>query len=123
MATVKEVLTMAQSASSVIPVPFLKEAIGVALKIIQLCEVRRVPPLKVADDRSIVIQEASDVEQKVKELQVKVGDLMIVIVDHVTLKDKEGSKDTVMKTAEGIKQDIKELFRCGPRLVVVYGFL
>ena len=55
MATVKEVLTMAQSASSVIPVPFLKEAIGVALKIIQLCEVRRVPPLKVADDRSIVI--------------------------------------------------------------------
>jgi hypothetical protein len=40
MATVKEVLTLAQSAASVIPVPFLKEAIGVALKIIQLCEVR-----------------------------------------------------------------------------------
>ena len=39
-ATVKEVLTMAQSAASVIPVPFLQEAIGVALKIIQLCEVR-----------------------------------------------------------------------------------
>ena len=48
MATVKEVLTMAQSASSVIPVPFFKEAIGVALKIIQLCEVRRIPLLKVA---------------------------------------------------------------------------
>jgi hypothetical protein len=40
MATVKEVLTLAQSAALVIPVPFLKEAIGVALKIIQLCEVR-----------------------------------------------------------------------------------
>jgi hypothetical protein len=40
VATVKEVLTMAQSAASVIPVPFLQEAIGVALKIIQLCEVR-----------------------------------------------------------------------------------
>ena len=40
MATVKEVLTLAQSAASVIPVPFLKEAIGVALKIIQLCDVR-----------------------------------------------------------------------------------
>ena len=40
MATVKEVLNLAQSASSVIPVPFLKEAISVALKIIQLCEVR-----------------------------------------------------------------------------------
>ena len=36
----KEVLTLAQSATSMIPVPFLKEAIGVALKIIQVCEVR-----------------------------------------------------------------------------------
>ena len=40
MATVKEVLTLSQSAASVIPVPFLQEAIGLALKIIQLCEVR-----------------------------------------------------------------------------------
>ena len=39
---------------------------------------------------------------------------MIVIVDHVTLKDEEGSKETVVKTAEGIEQDIKELLRCGP---------
>ena len=51
-----------------------------------------------------------DVEQKVKELQVRVGDVMIVIVDHVTLKDEE---DTVVKIAEGIEQDIKELLRCG----------
>ena len=40
LATVREVLTLAQSAASVIPVPFLKEAISVALRIIQLCEVR-----------------------------------------------------------------------------------
>ena len=40
MTTVKEVLTLSQSAAGVTPVPFLKEAIGVALKIIQLCEVR-----------------------------------------------------------------------------------
>ena len=39
IATVKEVLALAQSAASVIPVPLLKEAISVALKIIQLCEV------------------------------------------------------------------------------------
>ena len=70
----------------------------------------------------IIHQEASSVEQKVRELQVKVGDLMIVIVDHVTLKDEEGSKDTVMKTAEGIEQDVKELLRYGLRLVVSYGF-
>jgi hypothetical protein len=70
----------------------------------------------------IIHQEASDVEQKVKELQVRVGNLMIVIVDHVTLKDEEGSKEIVMKTAEGIEQDIKELLRCGLRMVVSYGF-
>ena len=72
----------------------------------------------------IIYQEVSDVEQKVKELQVRVGDVMIVIVDHVTLnlKDEEGSKETVVKTAEGIEQDIKELLRCGLRMVVSYGF-
>ena len=70
----------------------------------------------------IIYQEASNVEQKVKELQVKVGDLMIVIVDHVTLKDEEDSKATVVKTAEGVEQDIKELLRCGLRIVVSYSF-
>ena len=47
---------------------------------------------------------------------------MIVIVDHVTLKDEEDGKVTVVKTAEGIEQDIKELLRCGLRLMVSYGF-
>ena len=37
---------------------------------------------------------------------------MIVIVDHVTLKDEEGNKETIVKTAEGIQQDIKGLLRC-----------
>jgi len=40
IATVKEVLTLSQSAAGVTPIPFLQEAIGVALKIIQVCEVR-----------------------------------------------------------------------------------
>ena len=53
-------------------------------------------------------QEASAVEEKVKELQVRLGNLMVVIVDHVTPKDEE-----VVKTAEGIEEDIKELLRCG----------
>ena len=69
-----------------------------------------------------IYQEASDVEQKVKELQVGVGNIMIVIVDHVTLKDEEGSKETVMKIAEGIEQDIKELLRCDLLMVVSCGF-
>ena len=41
---------------------------------------------------------------------------MIVIVDHVTSKDEEDAKGTVMKTTEGIEQDIKELLRCGLRI-------
>ena len=64
-----------------------------------------------------------EVEPKVKELQVRVGNLMIVIVDYVTLKDEEASKETVIKTAGGIEQDIKELLRCGLLRMVPYGFL
>ena len=70
----------------------------------------------------IIHQEASNVEQKVKELQVRVGNLMIVIVDHVTVKGEEGSKETVVRITKGIEQDIKELLRCGLRMVVSYGF-
>jgi len=44
---------------------------------------------------------------------------MIVIVDHVTPKDEEDIKETVVKSIEA---DIKELFRCGLRMVVCYGF-
>ena len=39
-ATGKEVLIVLESAAKVIPVPFLQDAIGVALKIIEVCEVR-----------------------------------------------------------------------------------
>jgi hypothetical protein len=39
MATGKEVLTLLRSASGIMPVPLLQDAIGVALKVIQLCEV------------------------------------------------------------------------------------
>jgi len=42
---------------------------------------------------------------------------MIVIVDHVTPKDEEDGKEVVVKTAESIEADIKELFRCGLRIV------
>jgi hypothetical protein len=47
---------------------------------------------------------------------------MIVIVDHVTLKNEEDSKVTVVKNVEGIEQDIKELLRYGLRMVASYGF-
>jgi hypothetical protein len=44
MATVKEVLNLSQSVARVMPVPFLQDVIGVALNIIQICEVRSIPP-------------------------------------------------------------------------------
>ena len=47
---------------------------------------------------------------------------MIIIVDHVTLKDEEGSKESVVKTAEGIQQDIKELLRYGTNGGLLYVF-
>ena len=51
-------------------------------------------------------------KQKARELRVRVGDLMIVVLHYVTPND-EGSREVAMKTAEGIKKDIKELLRCG----------
>jgi hypothetical protein len=40
----KQALKLLQAAASVIPVPLLKEAIGVALKIIEICDVCRIMP-------------------------------------------------------------------------------
>ena len=45
-ATGKQALMLLQSAAALIPVPMMQEAIGVALKIIQMCEVRKIPPRK-----------------------------------------------------------------------------
>ena len=47
---------------------------------------------------------------------------MIIIVDHVTPKDEEDSKEAAVKTMEGIEEDIKVLLRCGLRTVVCYSF-
>ena len=44
MASVKAVLTLSQSVAGFMPVPLLRDAIGVALKIIQLCEVHWILP-------------------------------------------------------------------------------
>jgi len=58
------------------------------------------------------------VEQKVREVQIRVGD---DIVDHLTPKDKEDSKGAV-KTTESIETGIKELFRLSLPMMVCYGF-
>lgn len=91
MASGKQALAVLQSAAKVIPVPFLQEVIGVALKIIELCE------------------EASAVEKRVKELQDRVCHLMVVIVDHVTARNEGGGEEAVVKAANAIERDIKDL--------------
>lgn len=58
-------------------------------------------------------QDASAVGQKVKELQERVGHLMVVILHHVMPKNEEGSEGAVVKAVKGIEEDIKELLRCG----------
>ena len=58
------------------------------------------------------------VEQKVKELQERVGHLMIVILHHVTPKNEDGSEETVVATIKGIEEDIKALIRYNLGIVV-----
>ena len=112
VATGKEVLTLLRSAFGVMPVPLLQDAIGVALKVIQLCEVGCIPPSKVA--RRLINgshQDALVVEKKVKELQERVGHLMIVILHRVTPKNEDGSEETIVTTMKGIEEDIRALVR------------
>ena len=100
---------MLQSAASVIPVPLIKEAIGVGLKIIELCEVCKFLLRKGARWFTLYFcQNISVVGQKVKELQDRVCHLMVVIVDTVTSKNETGCDDTeevIVKAAKSIERD------------------
>jgi hypothetical protein len=48
-ATGKQALLLLQSAATLIPVPLIQEVIGVALKIIEICEVGKIPSRKGCD--------------------------------------------------------------------------
>jgi hypothetical protein len=111
VATSKQALGLLQTAASVIPVPLLQEALGIAVKIIEICEVCQIHAGRLQTVYIFGYQEASDVQQKVKELQKRVSHLMIVIVDNVTVKYEEGS-EVVVKAVQGIEKDVKDLLRC-----------
>ena len=101
-----------QSAAGLIPVPLIQEAIGVALKIINVCEVRKIMNRNVA--RWFLIYHCQDISaagQKVKDLQDRVCHLMLIIVDNVTSKNEEGSDEVFVKAAKSIEQDIQDLLR------------
>jgi len=104
-----------QSAASVIPVPLLQETIGVALKIIEICEVCGIPPRVTRGFMLCFYQDASAVEENVRELQDRLCHLMVVIVDNVTATSEAGSEvvvKAVVKATKGIERDIRDLLRC-----------
>ncbi|KAF8900857.1 hypothetical protein CPB84DRAFT_1847095 [Gymnopilus junonius] len=71
-ATGKEVLTILESAAGIIPVPFLQEAIGVALKIIQVCEERSaVEQKKIEEEANVKV--AKNIENDVQGLLGTLG--------------------------------------------------
>ena len=115
MATGKQTLKVLQSAAAFIPVPLIREAVGVALKIIEVCEeqceVCEIPGYVAKRLTIYYCQNTSVVGKKVKELNDRVHHLSVVIVETFKPNNENGSDDVIMKAAKGIEQDITELLR------------
>jgi hypothetical protein len=112
MATGKQALELLHSAASVIPVPLLQDVIRVAIKVIETCEVREFLHGQATRrfTYDYVYQEVSAVQQKVKELQNRVGHIIIVIVNNVTVEYEEDS-EVVVKAVGDIQKDVQDLLR------------
>ena len=116
MATGKQTLKVLQSAAAFIPVPLMREAVGVALKIMEVCEeqseVCKVLPRKCCKMvNNIFFQNTSAVGKKVKELKDRVYHLSVVIVKTFTPNNENGGDEVIVKAVKGIEQDIKDLLR------------
>ena len=116
MAVGKEALKVLQTAAAFIPVPLIREAVGVALKIMEVCEERcevcEILPRKCCKSLTIYYyQSTSVVGQKVKELKDRLYHLSKVIAETFTPNDENGSEEVIVKAAKGIERDIKELLR------------
>jgi hypothetical protein len=121
VATGKQALALLQTAASVTTVPLLQDAIEIARKIIEVCEVRGILYTVTWQIYIYLDQGASAVQQQVKELQEKVAHLRIVIVDNVTVKDEEGS-EVAVKAVESLEKDVKELLRCASNTFTIVNF-
>ena len=110
--TGKQALKLLQTAAPFIPVPFIKEAVDVALKIIEVCEVCKIS-LRYGNKWLTIyyFQNTSVVNEKVKELKNRVYHLSKVIAETFTPNDENGSEVVIVKAAKGIEQDIKDLLR------------
>ncbi|CAA7267066.1 unnamed protein product [Cyclocybe aegerita] len=86
----KQIVQVLETAAGLIPVPFLQEAIRIALRVIEACE------------------EVIVIEQRVQELQDRVSQLMVVIVDSVIVQD-DSTTGVVQAAAGDIEVDVKAL--------------
>ena len=94
--TGKQALTLLQTAAPFIPVPFIKEAVDVALKIIEVCEVCKIS-LRYGNKWLTIyyFQNTSVVNEKVKELKNRVYYLSKVIGETFTPNDEKDRKSVV----------------------------
>ena len=59
-------------------------------------------------------QDASAVEQKVKDLQGRVSRLMIGILCRIMPKSEEDNNEAAVKVVKDFEDDIKQLLWCAP---------
>ena len=117
MATGKQALKVLQSAAAFIPVPLIREAVGVTLKIMEVCEERcevcKIPPRKGYKivNNHILLPEHTVVGKRVKELKDRVYNLSKVMVETFTPNNENGTEEVIVKAAKGIERDIKDLVR------------
>ena len=53
----------------------------------------------------------SAVDHKAKEVQGRVGHLMIVVLAHITDKNEDGDREKALQTAISVEGDIKDLLK------------
>ncbi|KAF7333672.1 hypothetical protein MSAN_02410300 [Mycena sanguinolenta] len=87
--TAKEFLKALESMSDPIPVPFLKTFLTVAVKVLEAC------------------QEASAIEENVKELQGRVYNLMLVVINSVPMKEQASVE--LRERIEGLQRVLADI--------------
>ncbi|KAJ3514814.1 hypothetical protein NLJ89_g2144 [Agrocybe chaxingu] len=85
----KQVIEVLTSVAGLVPLPYLKDALEVAQRVLQACE------------------DVTTIEQRVKELQDRICDLLLVILDSLTVH--KDSKDRMREAAGNMKEDIEHL--------------
>lgn len=89
----KQTIELLEKAAGFIPVPFAKEAVGVALALITACE------------------EVTSIEAQVKDLKSRICGLMLVIVDTVHGKELDDISKEIQNEVEALKCNLEKVGR------------